>query len=76
MDKKKSNQQKSVTKQIECSNCNNKFSTFLMDMKEYAYKFQYRGEILYFCSWSCMRKWQRDKGIVDCEGNVKYLRTR
>ena len=64
MDKKKSNQQKSVMKELHCHNCKNYISTAMRCMSDYAYKTQYRGRTIYFCSWNCMRRWQRERGLT------------
>lgn len=58
---------KSVTKILtehKCKNCKSEIQSIGYNMREYKYKMKYRDKTIYFCSWNCMRKWQRERGLT------------
>ena len=45
-----------------CERCRKKFYT--LNPMEYRYKRSVNNRILFFCSWSCMRAWERESSKV------------
>lgn len=35
-----------------------------LSIRDYVYKMNYNGKMIYFCNWNCMRKWQRERGLT------------
>ena len=55
-----------------CANCKNRISA-VVSLRDLAFKHHYRGRQYNFCSWSCMRKWQRERGQTVEQLNEKMF---
>ena len=44
-----------------------------MSFRDYVYKMEYKGRLIYFCNWNCMRSWQRPRGLTTEQLSQKAL---
>lgn len=58
---------------ISCEQCNEPITQMKYSMRDYQYRMQYNGRTIYFCSWNCMRKWQRERGLTPEQISAKAI---